>query len=408
MRQILAGLALAVLALGLPAHAAEPAAPGHYLFAWAGDVEHKGTDFLAVIDADPASPTYGQAAASVATDLPSQQVHHTEYVMPAGGMLFANDHKAGRTFILDLKDPLRPKVAASFEDLAGYAHPHSFVRLPNGHVLASFQMTAQGHHMAGMDAAPDHGGHGGLVEIDDQGQVIRSASTADPAYPDAMLAAYSLAVLPEIDRVVVTNSGMRELDVNGHSVQVFRLSDLRLLKTLYLDTGGTRYGEVNPEEPRRGPDGSVYVQTLACGVERISDIASPAPKSQLVHVFPGSMCGVPTIVGHYLVQSVPGIHSLIALDLTDPAKPVEVSRLDLGEGFWPHWTGWDARTGRLAVTGYDVNRLYLVKLDQKTGALSLDTAFHDAAGKPGFSFDDRAWPHGWKGTANPHGVVFSR
>ena len=327
MNQTLAGLVLAALAFGLPAQAAEPAAPGHYLFAWAGDVEHRGKDFLAVIDADPASPTYGQVAASVATDLPSQQVHHTEYVMPADGMLFANDHKAGRTFVFDLKDPLKPKVAASFEDLAGYAHPHSFLRLPNGHVLASFQMTAEGHHMTGMGpAAPDHGSHGGLVEIDDQGHVIRSASTADPAHPDAMLAAYSLAVLPEIDRVLVTNSGMRELDVNGHSVQVFRLSDLKLLKTLYLDTGGTRYGEVNPEEPRRGPDGSIYVQTLACGIERISGIASPAPKSALVHVFPGSMCGVPTIVGHYLIQSVPSIHSLIALDLKDPAKPVEVSR----------------------------------------------------------------------------------
>lgn len=410
MSRILLGFVLAALAL--PAWAGEPVKPsGHYLFAWAGDVEHKGTDFLAVIDADPASPTYGQAAASVATDLPSQQVHHTEYVMPESGMLFANDHKAGRTFIFDLTDPLKPKVAASFDDMAGYAHPHSFLRLPNGHVLASFQFAgsmAGGHDHMRMDGAPDHGSHGGLVEIDDQGKAVRSASTADPAHPDAMLAAYSLVVLPEIDRVLVTNSGMRELDVNGHSFQVFRLSDLKLLKTVYLDTGGTRYGDVNPEEPRLGPDGSVYVQTLACGIERISDIASPTPKSELVHVFAGSMCGVPTIVGHYLVQSVPATHSLVALDLTNPARPVEVSRLDLGEGFWPHWTGWDAKTERLAVTGYDVNRLYLVKLDQATGALTLDTAFHDAAGKPGFSFDDKTWPHGWKGSANPHGVVFSR
>lgn len=406
MSRVRLGLVLSLLALALPAGAAERARPaGHYMFAWAGDVAGKGDDFMAVIDADPGSPGYGQVVASVATDLPTQQVHHTEYVMPESGMLFANDHKAGRTFIFDLKDPLKPKVAASFEDLAGYAHPHSFVRLPNGHVLASFQMTG-GHDMAGMGMA-DHGGHGGLVEIDEQGHVIRSASTADPAYPEAMLAAYSLVVLPEIDRVVVTNSGMRELDVNGHSYQVFRLSDLKLLQTRYLDTGGTRYGDINPEEPRRGPDGSVYVQTLACGVERISDIATD-PKSQLVHVFPGSMCGVPTIVGHYLVQSVPTIHSLIALDLSDPAKPTEVSRLDLGEGFWPHWTGWDPRTGRLAVTGYEVNRLYMVKLDQATGALSLDTAFHDAGGKPGFNFDDRTWPHGWTGSASPHGVVFSR
>jgi hypothetical protein len=28
----------------------------------------------------------------------TMQVHHTEYAMPKGGLLFANDHVAGRTF----------------------------------------------------------------------------------------------------------------------------------------------------------------------------------------------------------------------------------------------------------------------------------------------------------------------
>jgi hypothetical protein len=50
----------------------------------------------------------------------------------------------------------------------------------------------------------------------------------------------------------------------------------------------------------------------------------------------------------------------------------------------------------------------LVKLDENTGVLAVDTAFHDANGKPGFDFANREWPHGWKGTGQPHGVVFSR
>ena len=44
------------------------AAPGHYLFAWTGDVASKGNDFLAVIDADPASQSYGHLVTTVATD----------------------------------------------------------------------------------------------------------------------------------------------------------------------------------------------------------------------------------------------------------------------------------------------------------------------------------------------------
>jgi hypothetical protein len=131
------------------------------------------------------------------------------------------------------------------------------------------------------------------------------------------------------------------------------------------------------------------------------------PRSQLVHTFPGAWCGVPTIVGHYLIQSVPSTHGLIVLDIADGAKPVEVSRLKVSDTFKPHWTGWDAKTQRVVVTGSEA-RLYLLKFDSATGALTMDETFRDADGKAGFNFKDRAWPHGWKGTGSPHGVVFSR
>ena len=238
MTKIAIGTALALLLLYSPLHA-QTSTPGHYLFAWAGDVASKGNDFLAVIDADPASATYGQLITTAATDQKSMQIHHTEYVMPESGLLFANDHLAGRTFIFDLNDPLRPKVATSFTDMGGFSHPHSYLRLPNGHVLVTFQ------HMHHADGTMHMGITGGLVEIDDRGQVIRSASTADPAFPDALLMPYSLVVLPELDRIVVSNSSMHVEDANGHTFQVWRLSDLKLLKTQYLDTGGRRYGDIN-------------------------------------------------------------------------------------------------------------------------------------------------------------------
>ena len=377
-------------------------ATGHYLFAWTGDAAHKGNDFLAVIDADPASKSYGQLMTTLATDQQTMRVHHTEYVMPASGMLFANDHEAGRTFIFDLRDPLHPKTMTSFTDMAGYMHPHSYLRLPNGHVLATFQHVHHGESEGQM------GGSGGLVEIDDQGTVVRSASSDDPAFPGALLTPYSLAVLPELDRVVSTNSSMDEVNAfSGVTYQVWRLSDLKLLKTTYLDVDKNLYGHVSPEEARLGPDGAVYVQTLGCGIERITDVGRDQPRSKLVYTFPGSFCGVPTIVGHYLIQSVPVMHGLIALDISDGNKPVEVSRLKLNDGYFSHWTGWDAKTGRLVVTGNQA-RLYLVKLDRSTGVLTMDDAFHDANGKPGFDFSNRTWPHGWTGTGQPHGVVFSR
>jgi len=413
-------LSLLVWSIKPPMHSQEPknTARGHYLFAWTGDAANKragcsadcgaegpqgyGRDFLAVIDADPSSPSYGHLMTTVATDQQTMYVHHTEYTMPASGMLFANDHEAGRTFIFNVRDPLHPTIETSFTDMAGYMHPHSFVRLPNGHVLATFQ---HAHHGS---IEGYTGTSGGLVEIDDQGKVVRASSNADPSFPDALLSPYGLVILPEFDRVLSTNSSMHQDDVfRGVTYQLWRLSDLKLLKTEYLDVGENRYAQISPEEPRLGPDGSVFVQTLSCGLERITGVSIDQPKSRLVYTFPGNWCGVPTIVGHYLVQSVPAEHALIVLDIGNGAKPIEVSRLKISETFKPHWTGWDSKTQRLVVTGREP-RLFLVKFDPATGALSMDDSFHDEDGKPGFNFADREWPHGWKGSGLPHGVVFSR
>src|SRR6266568_7160480 len=72
-------------------------------------------------------------------------------------------------------------------DLDGYMHPHTYVRLPDGHVLAIFQY---------------HGGHepksdgGGLVEFDERGQLIRSSSARDPTAKGELIRPYSLVVVP--------------------------------------------------------------------------------------------------------------------------------------------------------------------------------------------------------------------
>ncbi|MCL6682747.1 selenium-binding family protein [Sphingomonas alba] len=405
MRWWIVSLVAAGLSSAVPAQAASH---GHYLFVWTADQAKVSNDFLAVIDADPASPHYGKLVAGVGTDIKSVRIHHTEYEMPASGMLFANDHDSNQTVVFDLRDPLKPSVAARFSSLAGYGMPHSFLRLPNGNVLASFQFgdhTGHGDHKAMMN-----GKSGGLVEIDDAGKAIRAVGNADPALPEDGLLPYSLAVLPKIDRVVVTNSPMQDAYLlSSNTYQIFRLSDLKLLGTYRLDPGPTGNGNVAPEEARVAADGSVYVQTLSCGIQRITGLDTPEPKAKLVHKFPGDFCGVPTIVGRYLVQSVPTIHGFAVLDIGNPDAVREVSRLTIDGDFSPHWTAWDAKAKRLVITsGRQGDRLYLLKLDQKTGALSIDDGFRDTDGKRGFSFATRKWPHGWTGEGTPHGAVFSR
>jgi hypothetical protein len=61
--------------------------------------------------------------------------------------------------------------------------------------------------------------------------------------------------------------------------------------------GENRYSHISPEEPRLGPDGSIFVQTLGCGIERITGVNIDQPTSQLVYTFPGNFCGSPPSLG---------------------------------------------------------------------------------------------------------------
>ncbi len=68
------------------------------------------------------------------------------------------------------------------------------------------------------------------------------------------------------DCLVSTNSSMHQDDIfRGVTYQLWRLSDLKLLKTEYFDVGESRYAHISPEEPRLGPDGSIFVQTPVVG-----------------------------------------------------------------------------------------------------------------------------------------------
>jgi hypothetical protein len=89
---------------------------------------------------------------------------------------------------------------------------------------------------------------------------------------------------------------------------------------------------------------------------------------------------------------------------------VEVSRLSLSDSYFPHWTGWDPVTRRLVVSSSKTprERMYLLHFDEKTGALSVDRSLRDTDAQPGFSFNERDLPHGWRGAATSHGAVFTR
>lgn len=143
------------------------------------------------------------------------------------------------------------------------------------------------------------------------------------------------------------------------------------------------------------------------------NLDSAAPTAQLVYTFPGENCGVPVLAGHYWLQPVPKLHGLVALDVSDPEHPREVSTVVVGKNDEePHWLAIDRTGTRLVMNSAGSgggDRLFVINLDPATGALSLDQRFRDpGAAEPGVTMRGKQWPHGFAGTAVPHGTLFSR
>lgn len=379
--------------------------PSPYLFVWAGAEAEEESDFLAVIDADTLSPRYGEILSSVPVGLRGM-AHHSEHVMPRGDTLFVNAFQAGSTFLIDLSDPLQPSVAGSFTSRGDYTYPHTFERLPNGNVLAAFQTTGEGNQVAG-----------GLVELDPSGRLVRASPSADPVDPE--LRTYSVTPIPALDRAVSTTSDMWA-EAAGTSFQVWRLSDLTLLKTVRLPEAIGGYEHRDPAEVRLLADSvTAIMTTFTCAMYRLRGLDAANPEAELISTLPWQTydtdeCGIPVTRGRYWIQTYAnGLgSSLISLDMSDPSHPVIADKLGLEEPWWPHWISLEPEGDRIVLTsgeGTTRYRVLIIRLDEETGRLTLDTSFRDPGSEePGVTFQRSSWPHGAAGPAFPHGAVFSR
>lgn len=375
-----------------------------YLYLWTASVDSTQPDFLAVLDVTEDSARYGKLVTTLPVAGRKNGPHHTEHEMPADGKLFANGFGSGRSFVFDLSDPIKPTIAAAFGDIEGYAHPHSFLRLPNGNVLATFQMR---HNASGM-------GPGGLVELTNSGQVVRSVSANAPGL-DPATRVYSAGIVPSLDRIVTTTTDMDGDSPASRQLQIWRLSDLALLKTITLPNGPRGDESKLTAEPRVLADGkTVLVSTFSCGLYLMEGLESASPSARFVSSFPqksDTYCAIPVIAGHYYLVTVPALSAVVSLDISDPTAPREVSRVTLGPDDVPHWISISPDLRRVVITGYAnlQHRVVIARFDSTTGRLTIDDRFREeGATEPGFRMDNKTWPHGGNAKGRPHGAVFSR
>jgi hypothetical protein len=395
--------------------ATHPASPSRYLYVWAGpkdstDTAHAGvaqSDFLAVVDLQPDGPgadaRYGRVVATVPVGAYHTMPHHAEQEFVPGRHFFTSGYMSGQLFVFDVANRARPRLAARVDSMPALRQPHSLARLPNGHVIVTVQF--------GPDTVP--GRPGGIVEFDDAGRVLRTTSSADPAFPGVPIRTYGIAAVPALDRIVTTSSAMDDERV-ADVIQVWRLSDFRLLRTIPLPPRPDSVHHA-PFEVRVLSDGrSVLVNTYHCGFYRMADLETLAPRAEFVLSLqppagPGNGCSVPVVVGQYWVMPIAYQHRVAVLDVSRPDRPREVSSLASDTTFFPHWSAADPRSDRIVVSEQweGPPRVLMARLDPRTGQLRWDERFREAGTtRPGLDFGRATWPSGAAGAAMPHAAVF--
>jgi hypothetical protein len=396
-------------------------APSPYILVFAADQDEKQDDFLAVIDVRAGSPTVGRVIATTPVGMTASMPHHFEYEMPpAGELLFGNAHHHEHTLLIDTADPLKPVVKRVINPPAPYRFTHDYKRLPTGNRLVGF-LRSDGPSPREGELSP--GGHGGIAEYTASGDLLRTASAAvagakDPIRP------YAFVPMLDQDRVVTTSAPMME-NFSADVIQIWRYSDLKLLHTIAVPPGQRADGSPLPGAgrypfgPRLMRDGSVLMNAYGCGFFRLTGIATDVPKLEHVYTIQvpdpekatdtRGACGIPVVIGRHWVMPVGRAHTVVVLDVSDPAAPREVSRLDTPADFNPHWLARDLASNRL-VLGAELGGekgMYLLDLDPATGQLRPDASIVAPDGTRGYiSLDRPDWPHGASGAAWAHAGLF--
>ncbi len=200
------------------------------LYVWVRDGDGKDSDFLAVVDVDPESDSYGRITATAPTNSPANEAHHFGYTVDAdrifGAGMFTN-----KLFIYDVgTDPHNPTLMNTVDlDPTGYSGPHTMYAVPGGVMLA-------------MLGAVDGGGPGALVLVDDDGNfqeawpVLRP--TGEPGYM------YDVGVKVEMNRMVTSSwahpghiKDGTHAEHSGTEAVVWDWTEKKILQVEDLDAG---------------------------------------------------------------------------------------------------------------------------------------------------------------------------
>ena len=326
-----------------------------YLFICAGDQARRAPDFLAVLNFDEDSRSYGKVVARAPLPEPGatgNEFHHIGLsadgkIVACGGLLSVlkgqND-----LFFFDVSNPRAPKFLSSANPPLS-AITDDFEALPSGGFLVTMMGGAQGH-------AP-----GRVAEFDGQLNLVKEYPENPPM--DGFNP-HGISVRPEINLLVTSDfvcpSTTLEavpggVDFRG-SVRVWDLKRREILRTIDIpNAGGTIDVKLIPADHRQRGftagmlDDRLYLLDTKHGTARaVFDFAtiSRGGWPQLMRI---------SRDGKRLFISLNQAGKIAMLDIADADEPRLLKVLDLGPNSGPHYLVLTPDEKRLVISDYFLN-----------------------------------------------------
>jgi selenium-binding protein 1 len=301
-----------------------------YLYVWTGDQARKNPDFLAVVDFEEASRTYGNVIRTVPLPGPGasgNEPHHVGLssdgrILAAGGLLSVL-RRQPEIFFFSLDKPAEP-VLLSTADPPESSITDEFYPLANGGFLITMMGGSAGHEP------------GRVVELSPDLKIV-AEHPAQP--PDDGFNPHGISVRPEMNLMVTSDficpsttlhAAHGDLVLRG-SIRVWDFARRSIVRTICLPSGsGSIDVQLIPHDPRGRAftagmtDDKLYlVDTKSGAAAAVFDFSGIAPKGwpQLMRI---------TRDGGRLFLTLNQAGKVAMLDIRNPAKPRLMRIVDLG------------------------------------------------------------------------------
>lgn len=336
--------------------------PAKTLYVWTGDQARVAADFLAVIDFDEDSPTYGKVIRTVPVPGPGgsgNEPHHCHLsadknILACGGLL-ALLRGQNSIFFFDVSDARRPKFLFSTSGTLSNI-TDDFLPLQEG----GFLVTQMGSHTGGTP--------GRVAEFDKDLGLVGEWPDQPPEHD---FNPHGISARPEINLMVTSDFMMPASSLNVVAgdpllrgiIRVWDFQNRSIIRTIEIPSAlGTMDVKLIPGDPRGRAyttgmfDGLVYlVDTLNGTSQVVFDCEDIVPHVEVpVRGGMTQLLAMPRS-GDRLIFASFQAGQVGMLDVTDPEHPVQAGIVSLGQDAGPHMVALTDDDKRLVVSDYFLN-----------------------------------------------------